>query len=60
MLYFLLYKLLNMFRGTMCTYQPVLTALLQPQLIPTRGENTNQSSGPDDGHIVARNMLSNL
>jgi len=28
--------------------------------IPTRGENTNQSSAPDDGHIGARNMLSNL
>jgi len=41
------------------TYQPVLTTLLQPQQ-PTRGENTNQSSAPDDGHIVARNMLSNL
>ena len=28
--------------------------------IPTRGENTNQSSAPDDGDMVARNMLSNL
>jgi len=28
--------------------------------IPTRGDNTTQSSAPDDGHMVARNMLSNL
>jgi len=27
---------------------------------PTRGDNTTQSSAPEDGHIVARNMLSNL
>jgi len=27
--------------------------------MPTRGDNTNQSSAPKDGHMVARNMLSN-
>ena len=28
--------------------------------IPTRGDNTTQSSAPEDAHMVARNMLSNL
>jgi len=28
--------------------------------IPTRGNNTVQSSAPEDGHMVARNMLNNL
>jgi len=28
--------------------------------IPTRGDNITQSSAPEDGHMVARNMLSNL
>jgi len=28
--------------------------------IPTRGDNTTQSSAPEDGNMVARNMLSNL
>jgi len=28
--------------------------------IPTRGDNTTQSSAPEDGHMIARNMLSNL
>jgi len=28
--------------------------------IPTSGDNTTQSSAPEDGHMVARNMLSNL
>jgi len=28
--------------------------------IPTRGDNTTQSSAPEDGYMVARNMLSNL
>ena len=27
--------------------------------IPTRGDNTTQSSAPEDGHMFARNMLSN-
>jgi len=31
-----------------------------PIPIPTRGDNTTQSSAPEDGHMVARNMLSNL
>ena len=29
------------------------------QHIPTRGYNITQSSAPDDGHMVTRNMLSN-
>ena len=29
------------------------------QHIPTRGYNITQSSAPDNGHMVARNMLSN-
>ena len=37
----------------------VLTAFPQPRHIPTRGDNTTQSSAPEDGHMVARNMLSN-
>jgi len=27
---------------------------------PTRGDNTMQSSAPEDWHMVAQNMLSNL
>ena len=41
------------------TCQPVLTTFLQPQHIPTQGYNITQSSSPDDGHVVAQNMLSN-
>jgi hypothetical protein len=41
------------------TCQLVLTTFLQPRHIPTRGYNITQSSAPDDGHMVARNMLSN-
>ena len=41
------------------TCQPVLTTFLQPRHIPTQGYNITQSSAPDDGHMVARNMLSN-
>ena len=41
------------------TYQPDLTIFLQPRHIPTQGYNITQSSAPDDGHMVARNMLSN-
>ena len=29
-------------------------------ITPTRGDNTTQSSAPEDGHMVTRNMLSNL
>ena len=36
-----------------------LTTFLQPRHIPTQGYNITQSSAPDDGHMVARNMLSN-
>ena len=41
------------------TYQPELTTFLQLRHIPTQGYNITQSSAPDDGHMVARNMLSN-
>ena len=41
------------------TYQPDLTIFLQPRHIPTQGYNITQSSAPDDGHMVARKMLSN-
>ena len=40
------------------TYQPDLTTFLQPRHIPTQGYNITQSSVPDDGHMVARNILS--
>jgi hypothetical protein len=41
------------------TWQPDLTTFMQPRHIPTRGCNITQSSAPDDGHMDARNMLSN-
>ena len=41
------------------TYLQYLTTFLQPRHIPTQGYNITQSSAPDDGHTVARNMLSN-
>jgi len=41
------------------TCQPDLATFPQPRHIPTRGYNITQSSAPDDGHMVARNMLSN-
>ena len=41
------------------TYQPDLTTFLQPRHIPTQGYKITQSSAPDDGHMVAWNMLSN-
>ena len=41
------------------TYQPDLTTFPQPRHIPTQGYNITQSSAPNDGHMVARNMLSN-
>ena len=47
-------------RSTKCTtYQPDLTTFLQPRHIPTQSYNITQSSSPYDGHMVARNMLSN-
>ena len=63
---FLLYKLLNMFRATTNSSMDTLPAnqFWQPfcshGTVPTRGDNTTQSSAPEDGHIVAQNMLSNL
>jgi len=86
---FLLYKLLNAFRATMCpssgdddciVLSPRVGIVLWLQegcqnrlagsvsieepscshsTIPTRGDNTTQSSAPEDGHMVARNV-SNL
>jgi len=32
----------------------------QPRHYTTRGKNTTKTSAPEDGHKVARNMLSNL
>ena len=32
----------------------------QPRHYTIRGKNTTKSSAPEDGHKVARNMLSNL
>ena len=32
----------------------------QPRQYTTRGKNATKSSAPEDGHKVARNMLSNL
>ena len=46
-------------RAGRTTYQSDLTTFLQPRHIPTRGYNITQSSAPDDGHMVARNMLRN-
>jgi len=71
---FRLYKLLNMFRATLCpssgrcaTYSPMDTQPAnriweptQPRHYTTSGKNTTKSSAPEDGHKVARNMLSNL
>jgi len=95
---FLLYKLLNMFRATMCPYSGADdNAVLSPRVgivpwlqegcqnrlaasvsieefvaqllscatnnhgtIRTHGDNTTQSSAPEYGHMVARNVLSNL
>jgi len=34
--------------------------LTQPRHYTTREKNTTKSSDPEDGHKVARNMLSNL
>ena len=41
------------------TFEPDLTTFLQPRHIPAQGYNITQSSAPDDGQMVARNMLSN-
>ena len=99
---FLLYKLLNMFRATMCpssgaddcvvlsprvgivpwlqegcqnrlagsvsieefVAQRTTNRFWQPfcshDTTPTRDDKTTQSSDPEDGNMVARNMFSNL
>jgi len=36
-----------------------VTNFPQPRHIPTQGYNITHSSAPDDGHMAARNMLSN-
>jgi len=51
---FLLYKLLNKYRVTLCPSSGA------DNLVATSGKNTTKSSAPEDGHKVARNMLSNL
>jgi len=67
------YQLLNMFRATMCPSSGAddlvvfsLPCGVVPWLCrhshgttPHGRENTNKSSAPEDGHMVARNMLSN-
>ena len=83
---FLLYRLLNMFRATLCpssgaddlvvffrcVAEQVLSASQWTDKQPTGSDclhshgsathlkNTTKSSAPEDGHKVARNMLSNL
>ena len=82
---FLLYRLLNMFRATLCSssgaddlvvfFKYVVVVLSASQWTdkqPTRSDclhsygsathlkNTTKSSAPEDGHKVARNVLSNL
>jgi len=59
---FLLYKLLNMFWATLCPSSgadDLVTAYTAMALHHT-WKNTTKSSAPEDGHKVARNMLSNL
>jgi len=56
---FLLYKLLNMFRATLCPSSGA-DDLVVLQHYTTCGKNTTKSSAPEDGHKVAQNMLSNL
>jgi len=65
-LYFLLYKLLNMFRANMCpssgaddrvVFSPRVGIVCVSNVsIP----HTPMVCGPKDGHIVAQNMLSKL
>jgi len=70
---FLLYRLLNMFRATLCPSSgaddlEVLSDVLQScnnntthcYSSATHLINTSKSSAPEDEHKVARNMLSNL
>ena len=43
----------------LCRYSSVCNQIkVLLQHIPTQGYNITQSSVPDDGHMVARNMLS--
>ena len=72
---FLLYSLLNMFRATLCPSSGadvVLSASQWTDKRPTGSDclhshgsathlkNTTKSSAPEDGHKVARNMLSKV
>jgi len=59
---FLLYKLLNMFRATMCPSSGADDCeVLLPRvgIVPWLQEGC-QLSAPEDGHMVARNILSKL
>ena len=40
-------------------YVGLVRFVIRLKYIPTRGYNITQSSAPDDGHMVAGNMLSN-
>ena len=40
-------------------YVGLVWFIIRLKYIPTRGYNITQLSAPDDGHMVARNMLSN-
>ena len=76
---FLLYRLLNMFRATLCPssgaddLEVFIRCVAEPWLCrqsdpvgclsvhwEALNTNTSKSSAPEDGHKVARNMLSNL
>ena len=50
----------NRLAGSVSIEGVVLQPSCSHSTIPTRGDNTTQSSAPEDGHMVARNMLSNL
>jgi len=49
------YKLLNMFRANLCP-----SSGADDLVVHHTRKNTTKSSAPEDGHKVARNMLSNL
>ena len=51
------YQLLNMFLATMCPSSGADDLVVFST--PHGRENTTKSSAPEDGHMVAQNMLSN-
>ena len=63
---FLLYKLLNIFRATLCPSSGADDLVVffyvwcSAVALHHTWKNTTKSSAPEDGHKVARNMLSNL